>query len=305
MVQLVDGDIKTREVLDWKGVHVLHFMGSSCSQKLRIFLNLKGIEWQSHIVDLFTNENFRPWFLGINPRGLVPVLVHDGAVHIESNDIIAYLEKAFPAPKLIPAGHENEVAALLRHEDDLHLDLRTLSFRFVFDRPGPPKPAEALASYAANGSGTVQGAADRDKQTQIEFWQRAAKEGFTDQAARASAQKFRVEFDALEQRLANQPYLLGATLSVLDIAWFIYANRLALGGYPIARLHPRLGVWFGKLADRPEFAKEVTMPPETKERIEATRARPRPGRQVAGDGGRFLARFVMAVAFGPAIVSLL
>jgi glutathione S-transferase len=271
MVQLVDGDIKTREVLDWKGVHVLHFMGSSCSQKLRIFLNLKGIEWQSHIVDLFTNENFRPWFLGINPRGLVPVLVHDGAVHIESNDIIAYLERAFPAPKLIPAGHENEVAALLRHEDDLHLDLRTLSFRFVFDRPGPPKPAEALASYAANGSGTVQGAADRDKQTQIEFWQRAAKEGFTDQATRASAQKFRLAFDALEQRLANQPYLLGATLSVLDIAWFIYANRLALGGYPIARLHPRLGAWFGKLASRPEFAKEVAMPPETKERIDATR----------------------------------
>ena len=41
MVQLLDSDIKTREVLGWKGVHVLHFMGSSCSQKLRIFLNLK------------------------------------------------------------------------------------------------------------------------------------------------------------------------------------------------------------------------------------------------------------------------
>jgi ganglioside-induced differentiation-associated protein 1 len=125
MVQLVDSDIKTREVLGWKGVHVLHFMGSSCSQKLRIFLNLKGIKWESHLVDLFTNENFGPWFLGINPRGLVPVLVHDGTVHIENNDIIQYLEKTFPTPKLIPVGHENEVAALLKHEDDLHLDLRT------------------------------------------------------------------------------------------------------------------------------------------------------------------------------------
>ena len=47
MVQLVDGDIRTREVLGWKGVHVLHFMELSCSQKLRIFLNLKGIEWES------------------------------------------------------------------------------------------------------------------------------------------------------------------------------------------------------------------------------------------------------------------
>lgn len=83
MVQLIDSDIKTREVLGWKGVHVLHYSGSSCSQKLRIFLNLKGIKWESHLVDLHANENFRPWFLGINPRGLVPVLVHDGIVYRE------------------------------------------------------------------------------------------------------------------------------------------------------------------------------------------------------------------------------
>src|SRR5487761_967165 len=198
MVKLVDSDIRTREVLDWKGVHVLHFMGSSCSQKLRIFLNLKGIPWQSHPIDLPGNENFQPWFLGINPRGLVPVLVHDGAVHIESNDIIQYLEKKFPAPRLIPAGHENEVAALLKHEDDLHLDLRTLSFRFVFAPPGPPKPAAALESYGKNGAGTVGGVKDREKEIQIAFWQRAAREGFADDRARASARKFRAEFDRLD-----------------------------------------------------------------------------------------------------------
>jgi len=257
MVQLVDSDIKTREVLGWKGLHLLHFAGSSCSQKVRIFLNLKGIAWESHHIDLPGNENFKPWFLGINPRGLVPVLVHDGAIHIESNDIIQYLEKRFPEPKLIPAGHENEVAALLRHEDDLHLDLRTLSFRFVFAPPGPPKPAEALASYAANGSGTVQGLKDRDKEIQIEFWQRAAKEGFSDERARASAQKFRAEFNALDKRLANAPYLMGDSLSVLDIAWFIYAHRLSLAGYPLQRLHPHVFAWKERLGARPEFAKEI------------------------------------------------
>jgi glutathione S-transferase len=271
MVQLVDGDIETREVLGWKGIHVLHFMGSSCSQKLRIFLNLKGIPWQSHHVDLHSNENFTPWFLGINPRGLVPVLVHDGAVHIESNDIIEYLEKTFPEPKLIPEGHKNEVAGLLRHEDDMHLDLRTLSFRFVFAPPGPPKPAESLQRYAANGSGTVRGVKDRDKEIQIEFWERAAREGFPDDKARASAQKFRAEFDALDNRLAQQSYLMGNTVSVLDIAWFIYANRLLLAGYPLARLHPRLAAWAEKLATHSEFAKEIAMPPEAVARIEATR----------------------------------
>ena len=271
MVQLVDGDIKTREVLGWKGVHVLHYRGSSCSQKLRIFLNLKGIPWESHLVDLHANENFQPWFLGINPRGLVPVLVHDGAVHIESNDIIQYLEKTFPTPKLFPAGHENEVAGLLKHEDDLHLDLRTLSFRFVFDPPGPPKPAAALDSYAANGSGTVRGAKDHDKDIQIAFWQRAAKEGFTDERARASAQKFRTAFDDLNERLAQHPYLMGNSLSVLDIAWFIYAHRLSLGGFPIERLHPRVFAWKEKLGARPEFAKEIAAPPEVKARIDAAR----------------------------------
>ena len=271
MVQLVDSDIRTREVLGWKGVHVLHYSGSSCSQKLRIFLNLKGIPWESHVIDLHANENFQPWFLGINPRGLVPVLVHDGAVHIESNDIIAYLEKTFPQPRLIPAGHESEVAALLRHEDDLHLDLRTLSFRFVFAPPGAPKSAAALQSYAANGAGTVQGTQDPQKAVQIAFWERAAEQGFPDRMARASAEKFRAEFDALDKRLAGQPYLMGDAVSVLDIAWFVYANRLALGGYPLARLHPRVHAWIAKLAVRPAFAKEVAMPPEAMQRLEATR----------------------------------
>jgi glutathione S-transferase len=270
MVQLIDSDIGTREVLGWKAVHVLHFMGSSCSQKLRIFLNLKGIRWESHIVDLFNNENFGPWFLGINPRGLVPVLVHDGAVHIESNDIIQYLEKTFPTPKLIPAGHENEVARLLKHEDDLHLDLRTLSFRFVFAPSGPPKPAESLNTYAKNGSGTVRGSRDHDRDIQIEFWERAAREGFTDERSRVSAQKFRAEFDGLEKQLARHPYLMGDTLSALDIAWFIYAHRLSLAGYPFSRLHPRLSAWIEKLRARPEFSKEIAMPPEAVTRLEAT-----------------------------------
>ena len=41
-MQLQDGDIRTREVLDWKGLHLLNFAQSSCSQKLRIFLDVKA-----------------------------------------------------------------------------------------------------------------------------------------------------------------------------------------------------------------------------------------------------------------------
>ncbi len=261
MVKLADEDIRTREVMDWRGLHVLHMPLSSCSQKLRIFLALKGLEWESHEINLMTNENLSEWFLGINPRGLLPVLVADGDVHIESNDIIAYLEEKFPEPKLIPAGLEDQVDALLKHENDLHLDLRALSFRFVFNPPNAPKSAEELERYANAGSGTVNGEKDGRKEIEIGFWKTFAAEGITDAIAREAAEKFRAAFTELDDRLANSPFLLGDTLSVLDIAWFIYANRLVLAGYPLARLHPRLGSWFDRLYDRPEFAKEIALPP--------------------------------------------
>lgn len=272
MVQLVESDIRTREVLGWKGLHLLHAQMSSCSQKLRIFLNLKGIAWQSHLVDLNANENLTEWFLGINPRGVVPVLVDDGAVHIESNDILTYLDQKYPTPKLIPAGQEHEVAALLKHEDDLHLDLRTLSFRFVFAPAKPRKTEDDLKKYLVNGTGTVQGKSDPGVTEQIDFWARVLREGLTDEAARTSAQRFRAAFDELDARLAKSAYLLGDQLTVLDIAWFIYVNRLSLGAYPFARLHPRVNDWFLRLRDKPEFAKEIALPPELADRFAAQRS---------------------------------
>lgn len=262
MVKLADADITTREVLSWKGIHVFHHPISSCSQKLRIYLNLKGIEWQSHVVDMRSKQNLTAWYLGINPRGLVPTLVHDGAVHIESNDILVYLERIFQEPRLIPVGMEDQMAELLRHEDDLHLDFRTLSFKFVFAPPGPPKSEEDLKHYVTTGSGTVQGRRDAAKDEQVAFWQQfIIGGGIRDDVARQSVQKFHTAFDELEGRLADCPHLLGTDLTVLDIAWFIYANRLILAGYPMMRLHPQLSQWFQRLHQRPEFAKEVALPP--------------------------------------------
>ena len=79
--------------------------------------------------------------------------------------------------------------------------------------------------------------------------------------ARSAAVKFRAEFDALDDRLADHPYLLGDEPTVLDIAWFIYTNRIALAHYPLARLHPRLNEWYERLQARPEFAREIALPP--------------------------------------------
>lgn len=271
MVQLADGDIRTREVLDWKGIHLFHAMGSSCSQKTRVFLALKGIDWVSHPVDLGKNENLGAWYLGINPRGLVPTLVIDGAVHIESNDILVLLDARFPEPKLIPAGRAGEVGDLLRHEDDLHHDLRTLSFRFTRPQGRVPKSPEALAAYRDGGSGTVLGVADANKQREIAFWERVADEGITDEAVRNSAARFRAAFEEIDRTLADRPYMLGESLSVLDIAWFIYVNRLIRCGYPFETLHSNIMRWFEPLSRMPEFAKETAPTPEADAALAAAR----------------------------------
>ena len=50
MVKLLETDVTTDEVKNWHGINILHFQGSSCSQKLRIFLNEKKnrLEKSSH-----------------------------------------------------------------------------------------------------------------------------------------------------------------------------------------------------------------------------------------------------------------
>lgn len=272
MVKLTKDDITTKEVLDWKGLHVFHFPFSSCSQKLRIFLNLKGLAWESHPIDLMHNENLTPWFLGINPRGLVPVLIDDGQVHIESNDIIEYLEEKYPEPRLIPEQGAADARALLALEDGMHLDLRALSFRFVFNPPTPPKSAKDLATFASSGSGTVGGKKDGRRDIEIGFWEAYAKHGITDEAARTSAGNFRKAFGDIDARLARTPYVLGDRMSVADIAWFIYVNRLEHAAYPFARLHPHVWAWYGKLLAHPGFAREVALPPPVAEAFAATRA---------------------------------
>lgn len=268
MVQLLETDIRNREVLAWTGVHLFHFHASSCSQKTRIVLNLKGVDWQAHPVDISRDENLDARFLGINPRGLVPVLVVDGEVHIESNDIVSLLDERFPEPRLIPAGGEAEMAAMLRHEDDLHHDLRTVSFRFLQKRPRLSKSAAALAAYRDGGSGTVLGDADPRKAGEIAFWERIARDGITDAAIRVSTARLRDSFEELDRRLASAPHILGERLSMADIAWFIYVNRLIRCGYPVERLHPNLFAWFRPLRARPEFASEIQVPPEIQAAVE-------------------------------------
>ena len=261
MVKLLTNEVHSKEVLGWSGLHLFHATLSSCSQKTRIFLSEKEIPWTSHPIDLGANENISDFYLGINPRGLVPALVDEGTVHIESNDIILHLEGKFPEPCLIPTEAQLSLQEMLQEEDELHPDIRNVTFRFIFEPPVAPKSEEDLERYARMGSPTVGGKKDDQKAKEIAYWRAYGNHRVSDEDARQSVNTLRGALQHLDARLEDAPFLLGSDISIADIAWFVVANRMQIAGYPLGYLHPNMLPWYERLAERPHWTEETSAPP--------------------------------------------
>jgi maleylacetoacetate isomerase len=75
---------------------------SSAAYRVRIALNLKGIDYESRPVDLLEGEQKQPDYRALNPQGLVPMLDIDGHRLTQSLAIIVYLDQCFPDPPLVP-----------------------------------------------------------------------------------------------------------------------------------------------------------------------------------------------------------
>ena len=254
-MKLDKSDIKTEEILDWKGIHLFHFSGSACSQKLRIFFNIKKINWNSHVINLIKQEQFSEWFLGINPRGLVPTLVHDGDVHIESNEIMAYLDDVYKDNKLFPIDLIDEINKDLAFEDSLHHDLRRLTFRYIIPHAlGKKNPSTIDAKEQFEG--TIQGKADENKSKEILFWKNHYQNGITDDEIIESANKFKNIYEDFDKTLKNQKYLKGDEFTVVDLAWYVSTKRLAMAGIPIEK-YKNVQKWFSNLDNDENFKKEI------------------------------------------------
>ncbi len=244
--------VTTAEIKDWKGLHLLHFQGSSCSQKVRLMLEELDLEWTSHPINLIKQENTTPWFLGINPRGVVPVLIHNGVVHVESNDIITYLDQQYAAPGKSYFFADNDILTkqaqtLLDLEDSLHMDLRLLSIVF-----GPLK----IKSEKQINNQENNGKTDDKRDHEVQWWRDKAANGIGENEIHAACRNFKQAFDQLDQRLENQPWLMGDRISIVDISWFVNLQRLSKLGYPLA-CHEYLFQYYQEISMRPAFIKDA------------------------------------------------
>jgi maleylacetoacetate isomerase len=78
------------------------FFRSSAAFRVRIALNLKGLQYESLPKAFARNEHRAPDYLALNPQGLIPALAIDGVVLSQSVAIIEYLNDRHPAPPLLP-----------------------------------------------------------------------------------------------------------------------------------------------------------------------------------------------------------
>ena len=113
---------------------LLHdYFRSSASYRVRIALNLKGVEYDSHPVSLVDGAQKSDAYRALNPQGFVPMLEIDGLRLTQSLSIFDYLDARFPEPPFVPAepaGRAHVLALALTVACDIHPlnNLRVLKY---------------------------------------------------------------------------------------------------------------------------------------------------------------------------------
>ena len=78
---------------------------ASAAYRVRIGLQLKGVEYDYAPLDLVAGDQRQPAYRAVNPQGLVPALdLGDGTVLAQSLAILEWLEETRPQPPILPRG---------------------------------------------------------------------------------------------------------------------------------------------------------------------------------------------------------
>ncbi|MBT7955146.1 MAG: glutathione S-transferase family protein [Rhodospirillaceae bacterium] len=241
-------DTLNEEVKSFTGLHLYHFWLSSCSQRVRIVMAEKGLEWVSHEIDLEKQEHATPEYQSIHPDGVVPALVHDGQVIIESIDIIDYLDTTFSEPPLRPASDEAiaEMHQWMQRADGAQHSIKTLTHEFLFKQHKmPPEAFDALSQSHNN----------KDLVDFMRVW--SSDDGFPKAEIESELKLQHDHFVRLDQALDAQDWLVDNTFSLADIAWISNVRRLDLMHYPLD-IHPNLKVWYERFQAKPSYIKGIS-----------------------------------------------
>ena len=106
---------------------------SSAAYRVRIALNLKGVQYEGRSVNLLKSQQNSDDYRALNPQGFVPMLEIDGIRLTQSMAIMGYLDQRIPTTPLLPAAADarsHVLALALTVACDIHPlnNLRVLKY---------------------------------------------------------------------------------------------------------------------------------------------------------------------------------
>lgn len=216
---------------------------STCSQKVRLVLAEKGIAWEDRQIIFKNNEHIAPEYLRLNPNGVVPTLVHDGHVILDSSVIMEYLDEVFPEPPMAPrdAPGRAGMRKWLRYFEEV----ATPAVR-------PPSFNQAFLRRYKDLSDADFDAAAQARPLRKAFYRRMGKTGFSDTDLAVAYDGFRQTAERMDAALAGSDWLLGRERpSIADCCvapLFDRMDDLGLGDLWRGRVH--VASWLARFRAR-------------------------------------------------------
>ena len=221
---------------------------STCSQKVRICLAEKGLPFEDVRLDLGKGKDqLKPEYLKLNPNGVVPTLVDDGDVIIDSSVICEYLDEKYPDPRLTPAdvAQRAKMRAWMRYFEEVPtVAVRVPSFNMGF-----------LPRYAGLDDERFRAEQSDIRPIRKHFYRRMGTQGFRRSDVEAALDQIDSTCARMDAALAEGPWLMGAQYSLADIVVTPSIDRMADLGYSgiWTEKYPRVTAWYARMQARPAF----------------------------------------------------
>lgn len=234
-------------------LELYHHGSSVCAAKVRFALAEKGVAWQSHYLDILAGDQFTDEFMGLNPKAVVPTVVHDGHILVESTVICEYIDEVFDGPPLVPDSALERARMRLwtkAVDEEIHPACAEVTFvschRYVIMRLGEEGMTEFLS---ATPSKSVTAGWNQRKRELV-------MKGIETPGVDIKFKMYDRYLSEMEAVLDNHLWLAGDTFSLADIGLTPYVNRLdmlGMSGLWEGGRRPRVTDWFNRIKARPTF----------------------------------------------------
>jgi glutathione S-transferase len=232
-------------------IALYHNAASTCSQKVRIALAEKGLDYESRDIDLIGGGQHDPEYVKLNPNHVVPTLVHDGGFYIESTLINEYLDDAFPASPLRPAdaGGLHAMRLWTKRIDELHPSAGIITYGIG-----------TRSMLAQRSPEEIQAHLDQIPDPSRRAQRRSVIEhGVQSPEVRGAIAAFERMLDVMQTDLADQCWLAGDDFTQADAATLPYVMRLDhLAMTPLVEARPRVADWYARVQARKSFEVAIT-----------------------------------------------